>query len=178
MYIGLLKYRMTDELSASSLREFVQSFMNGELESYFASEPPPRQTKGTLIKTIVGSTFKRIVLDPERNVMVRLCIPAIPECQQSVEWYNKVAKQFKGVKNLLFGDMNIALNDPPPGTQFDSLPVFYFSAKDSHFMDPVTPSPKDDADLAFFLKHKQSIKPLKKTGSTKQTKSKRADDEL
>lgn len=171
---------MTEELSASSLREFIQSYKNGKLEPYRSSEPPPRQNKGALVKTIVGSTFEEVVLDPKMNVMVRLCIPTMPQCKESDEWYNKLAKQFKGVDSLLFGDMNVALNDPPPGTEIDSFPVFYFSAKGSRFMDPVTPPPKDDADLAFFLKYQQNIKPLRgiaKGGKSKQ-KSKRVDDEL
>ena len=81
-----------------------------------------------------------------------------------------VAEKYKGVKDLVFGEMNIALNDPPLGTKFDSLPAYYFSAKGSSEMVPVMPQPQDDADLVFFLKRKQNIKPLKTDKDTKRKK--------
>ena len=72
-----------------------------------------------------------------------------------------LATQFKGVKNLFFSEMNVALNDPPVGTSISSLPTFLFSPSGSKEISPVTPQPKDEADLAFFLKYKQNIKPLR-----------------
>ena len=97
---------------------------------------------------------------PLRDVMVMLCIPSLPDCKQASEYYTKLATQFKGVKNLIFSEMNVALNDPPLGTAIDSLPTFLFSPRGSREVSPVTPQPKDEADLAFFLKWKQNIKPL------------------
>lgn len=98
--------------------------------------------------------------------MILLCIPSLPECREAAEYYLKLATQFKGVKDLVFAEMNVALNDPPLGTTVDPLPVFLFSARGSEEILPVTPSPKDEADLAFFLKWKQNIKPLRAKGKT------------
>ena len=158
------KYRMNQELSPSSLHEFVQDYLQGSLEPYLTSELPPREAKNALVKTVVGSTFKKIVLNPERNVVVKLCVPTGEACTKAKEWYPKVAEKFKGVGDLVFAEMNVALNDPPLGTAFESLPVFYFSARGSKEMVPVTPTPADDADLQFYLKHRVHIKPTKKSG--------------
>ena len=169
MAVGLFatkpaKYRMNQELSPSSLHEFVQDYLQGSLEPYLTSELPPREAKNALVKTVVGSTFKKIVLNPERNVVVKLCVPTGEACTKAKEWYPKVAEKFKGVGDLVFAEMNVALNDPPLGTAFESLPVFYFSARGSKEMVPVTPTPADDADLQFYLKHRVHIKPTKKSG--------------
>ncbi len=165
---------MLEELTPETLREFIQSFLNGELTPHLSSERAPRETKGTLVKTVVGATFSKIVLNPKKNVMVKLCIPSLPDCQKASEYFPKVAETFKGVKDLVFGEMNVALNDPPVVTKFESLPAFYFSAKGSGEMIPITPQPQDDADLTFFLKRKQNIMPIK-TGKKKKARSK---DEL
>lgn len=91
--------------------------------------------------------------------MVLLCVPSLPDCKKASDYYLKLATQFKGIKNLVFTEMNVALNDPPVGTSVDSLPTFLFSPRGSEEILPVTPQPKDEADLAFFLKWKQNIKP-------------------
>ena len=93
--------------------------------------------------------------------MVMLCSPAQPDCREARDFYQKLAKQFQGVKNLVFAEMNVALNDPPVATAISSLPSFLFSPRDSRQVTPVTPRPKDEADLAFFLKYKQNIKHLR-----------------
>ena len=133
---GPLKYNMKEELTPESLREFVREFLKGKLVPHRSSEPPPRQSKGTLIKTIVGSTFEKIVLDPKKNVMVKLCVPDLPDCIQANEYYPKVAERYIGDKDIIFGEMNVAVNDPPTGTKFDTLPAFFFSKKDSTTLFP------------------------------------------
>lgn len=158
---GPLKYKMKEELTPDSLREFVREFLKGKLVPHRSSEPPPRQSKGTLIKTIVGSTFEKIVLDPKKNVMVKLCVPDLPDCVQANEYYPKVAERYIGDKEIIFGEMNVAVNDPPTGTKFDTLPAFFFSKKDSTEMIPVDPKPTDDSDLVFFLKWRHQIKPTR-----------------
>jgi hypothetical protein len=115
--------------------------------------------KGALIRKVVGSTFVAEVGNEKKDVMVMLCIPSLPDCKQASEYYLKLATQFKRVKNLVFSEMNVALNDPPVGTAIDTLPTFLFSPRGSQEISPVTPQPKDEADLAFFLKWKQNIKP-------------------
>lgn len=160
---GPLKYPMTeeDDLTPDSLSHFIQDYLDGELVPHFSSEPAPKPVKGALIRKIVGSNYLSEVGNVKKAVMVLLCSPHEPECTEAKEHYNKLATQFKGVKNLIFTEMNVALNDPPVGTDISSLPVFLFSPHGSRQITAVSPRPKDDADLAFFLKYKQNIKPLR-----------------
>lgn len=70
-------------------------------------------------------------------------------------------------------EMNLGLNDPPPGTNVEALPTFLFSSQGSEEVISETPQPKDDADLAFFLKCKQNIKPLQKPKKKKSGRGER-----
>ena len=65
--------------------------------------------------------------------------------------------------------MNAALNDPPVGTTYDTLPAIFFSKLGSREMEAVEPRPEDAADLTSYLKRRQNIKPMKasKKGSKK-----------
>ena len=92
-------------------------------------------------------------------MLVLLCLPSLPACQTARHHLTQLATQFKGVTNLRIAAMNIDFNDPPPGTPVGDLPVFFFSPRGSGEMFEVTPTPQDEADLAFFLKWKQNIKP-------------------
>ena len=116
--------------------------------------------KGALIRKVVGSTFRAEVQAPQRHVLVLLCVPDLPDCKRASGHLSKLASQFRGVGDLVLAEMNVALNDPPMGTRVDSLPAFFFSPKGSEEIFPVTPQPQDEADLAFFLKWKQNIKPV------------------
>ena len=107
-----------------------------------------------------------------------LCQPDLPDCREAAEYYPKLASDFKGVKNLVFMEMNLALNDPPPGTNVEALPTFLFSSQGSEEVISETPQPKDDADLAFFLKWKQNIKPLQKPKKKKGGRGDREREEL
>ena len=156
-----VKYAMNEELSKETLTEFVEDFLSGSLKPHLTSEPAPRQDRNALVRTVVGSTFQKVVLNPDKNVVVKLCVPAheAPKCEEAEDWYRKVAKKYRGVKNLVFAEMNVAANDPPVGTRVDSLPAFFFSPLKSKEMSPVNPSPDDAETLQFFFKHVAHIYP-------------------
>lgn len=170
LYVGPVKYRMLEEVTPESLREFVHSFMDGELTPHLSSERAPRETKGVPVKTLVGSTFSKIALDPEKNAVIKLCIPSVPDCEKASEFFHKVAKDYKGMKDVVFGEMNVALNDPPIGTKLDTLPAFYFSPKGSSEMELLSPPPEDDTDLKFYLNRRYKIVPKAKKGKKTQSK--------
>ena len=154
------RYPMKEDLSSDSLREFVQEFLNKKLKPHLNSEPPPKENKWSLVKTVVGSTFEKIVLNPTRNVLIKLCIPEDPDCKEAEEYFPKVAARYEGSDEIMFGEMNLNYNDLPPGiTTNGELPSFLFSAKDSRDIVQVSPKPTDESDILFFLKWRHSIQP-------------------
>lgn len=157
---GPLKYRMTEELTRDSLTEFVEGFLEETLTPYYMSEPAPKKGRGP-VRTIVGSTFSKIVYDPSKNVVLKICIPSISACQEAEEWFFRAANKYK-LKDLVFGEINVEQNDfPLVKTKFDELPAFLFSPKGSKGegdLVVIHPIPEDDRDLTMWLRQEFNIK--------------------
>ena len=172
---GGVRYPMKDEdIDAESLRKFVQAFAKGKLKARINSEPKPKWSKKALIHKVVGTSFENVVLNPAKNVMVKLCIPDTPDCKTAEGYYEKTAARFEGSDEVLFTEMNLALNDLPAGITTDGeLPAFLFSRKDSRDTIQVSPKPQDEADLVFFLKFRHQIRPTKTEQEVDQRAKKR-----
>jgi protein disulfide-isomerase A4 len=160
---GPKKYRLLEELTKDSLKEFVDSFLEGSLEPYYSSETPPKKGFGP-VRTIVGTTFKKIVYDYSKNVVVLFCIPTLPKCKEASQWFSDAAKMFYKVdKNIVFGDINVELNDIPfEHFKFDDLPTLFFSpetSKGETDLIRIDPVPGDDSDLLYWLNNKAGIRP-------------------
>lgn len=155
------KYRMTEELDRDSLREFIDDFLSDSLEPYLLSELAPRKGLGP-VRTVVGSTFSDIVYDSTKNVVIKLCIPSIHECHEAEKWYFRAASEYKQQKDIVFGEINVELNDVSISKKkFKDLPAILFSPKGSVGEDDlvtVTPTPEDDRDLTMWLRQEFNIK--------------------
>ena len=151
-----------DDIDADSLKTFVEAFLKGKLKARVNSEPKPKWSKNALIHKVVGMSFETTVLNPAKNVMVKLCLPDNQDCKTAEAYYEKTAARFEGSDEILFTEMNLALNDLPAGITTDGeLPAFLFSRKDSRETIQVSPKPQDEADLVFFLKFRHQIRPTK-----------------
>lgn len=76
--LGNIRYPMKDDdIDADSLRTFVEAFIKGKLKPRINTEPKPKWSKNALIHKVVGSTFENVVLNPAKNVIVKLCFPII-----------------------------------------------------------------------------------------------------
>ena len=160
---GHIRYPMKDDdIDADSLRAFVEAFVKGKIKPRINSEPKPKWSKNALIHKVVGSTFENVVLNPAKNVMVKLCFPDNQDCKAAETYYEKTAARFEGSDEIVFTEMNLALNDLPVGITTDGeLPAFLYSRKDSRETIQVSPKPQDEADLVFFLKFRHQIRPMK-----------------
>jgi hypothetical protein len=160
---GNIRYPMKeDDIDEDSLKAFIEAFVKGKLKPRINSEPKPKWSKNALIHKVVGSTFENVVLNPAKNVMVKLCFPDNQDCKAAEAYYEKTAARFEGSDEIVFTEMNLALNDLPAGITTDGeLPAFLYSHKDSRETIQVSPKPQDEADLVFFLKFRHQIRPTK-----------------
>lgn len=153
---GPRKYRLLEELTKDSLSDFIDQYFEGNLEPYYSSEIPPKKSSGP-VKTIVGSTFSKMVYNPKANVVVLFCIPSLPKCKEASEWFLTAAKKFyKKDKTIAFGDINVELNDVPlENFKFDDLPTLFFSpegSKGETDLVRIDPLPEDEIDLLGWLR--------------------------
>ena len=168
---GPLKYAMKEEFSVENLKQFVDNFHKDILLPYYSSEPPPKKGKGP-VKTIVGSTFENIVYSATEDVVVMLCGSKIKECKQASVWFHKAADKFhKKQKDVVFGYINVELNDVPLQLfKLDGLPTLFFSPKGSsgeESLVKIHPVPDSENDLLRWLRENFDLKPPPKDKSTK-----------
>ncbi len=148
-----VRFPLKEELTSESLKEFVSDFVDKSLKPKLNSEPTPKADKDSVIKKVVGNSFKKFMGDTSKNRLLKLCMPDAPQCKKANEYFAKVVARYEGSKEIVFGEMNMALNDVPPTVKIDSsLPSFLFARKGSKDIAAVSPKPTDDADLVFFLK--------------------------
>uniref|UniRef100_UPI0037547263 thioredoxin domain-containing protein n=1 Tax=Salmonella sp. s54412 TaxID=3160128 RepID=UPI0037547263 len=74
------RYGMEDEFSEDSLRDFVDAYKNGELKPRIKSQPPPKGNPGP-VQIVVGQTFKKIVFDTSKDVLIELYAPWCGHCK-------------------------------------------------------------------------------------------------
>ena len=180
-----VRYPMKEELYPETLREFVQDFLKGKLTPHLRSESVPRKSKGALIQTVVGSTFEKFMSNPSKNCLIKLCMPEAKDCEDAEKHFNEVVIRYEGSEEVIFGEMNMALNDVPIGTKYDGdLPVYLFQAKGSKDIVQVSPQPTDENDIIFFLKYRNSIRPTvsdreldRRAEKKKKEKKKRREEE-
>lgn len=155
-----LRYPMKEELYPDTLREFVQSFLDGELKPYLRSEPVPKKSKWSVVETVVGSTFQKFMRNEKAASLLKLCMPEANGCEEAEKHFEQVVIRYEGSQEVVFGEMNMAFNDVPAGTELDpDLPAYLFSAKGSSDITQVSPKPADENDILFFLKYRNSIRP-------------------
>lgn len=156
-----IRYPMREELYADSLREFVQEFLAENLSPYLKSEPMPKKSpKGTVVETVVGTTFTKFMRNAKKASLLKLCMPGANGCEEAENHFEQVVIRYEGSQEIAFGEMNMALNDVPVGTSLEAdLPAYLFSAKGSDEISQVSPKPSDENDVLFFLKYRSGLRP-------------------
>ena len=149
---GPHKYRMEDEVTIETLREFVQDFLDHKVPVYIKSEAESRSninSKAVLVKTLVGTNFEHVVFDPMKSVIVKLCYPQLSECDKVQAVYEAVAKRYK--KKLMFTELDVSRNDPPLSINMTSFPTVYLSPAGRHDAIKMEEDFSSEEDLIKFI---------------------------
>jgi len=127
-----VKYIMQDRINKDNIVKFFESFKSGTLKKTPRSDKIPERNDGHL-KTIVGKTFKDIVLDENKDALIYFYVPQCKECKEWIKMWETFSEGLYPHRNLLFGKMDIASNDydfPPLNASVHSLFLFPKNSKD------------------------------------------------
>jgi len=106
-----IKYRLEGEITEESLLKFVEDWENGKLKVYMRSEPEIKDNDGEVFN-LVGKTYKRDVIDNDKDVVIYFYAPWCEKCQNFYPKYERLARKLrKRNKNLLFAKMDATEND-------------------------------------------------------------------
>jgi len=120
------RYRFAGDFSQENLKQFVTDFLAGKLKTHIKSEPVP--TQDGPVTVVVGETFKDIVLDPKKDVLIELYAPWCGHCKKLEPIYNELAESLKNQPNLVIAKMDATANDAShPEYQAKGYPTILFA---------------------------------------------------
>ena len=104
------KYKFLEEINENNLLKFLENWEKNKLKLYLRSEEEPEKNDKNVYK-LVGKTFNKIVLESNKDVLVKFYIPSCGECKILNIFYEKVAERLKNNKNLIIAEIDLSVND-------------------------------------------------------------------
>nr|VDD01116.1 unnamed protein product [Brassica oleracea] len=155
------KYLLESDPSPSNIEEFCSGLADGTVSHYYRSEPVPDNENASIV-TVVGKTFDELVLNSHENVLLEVHTPWCVNCEAMSKQVLKLAKHFKGFKNLVFARIDASVNEHAK-LQVDDFPTILLY-KSGEKEKPLKLSTKHSAkDMAVFIN--EELKP--KDGSAR-----------
>jgi len=105
-------YPEDKDINASELGAWVSDFLGGRLSANVKSEAEPADNSGP-VKTVVGTSFDRIVLDPAKDVLVEFYAPWCGHCKTLAPKYEELGKSFSDVDSIVIAKVDATANDTP-----------------------------------------------------------------
>lgn len=162
------KYPMNKEFSIENLESFVQSVLAGKAESYLKSEPVP-ESQGD-VKVIVAKSFKEMVMDVDKDVLIEFYAPWCGHCKALAPKYDELGSKMAD-EDVVIAKMDATANDVPPQFQVRGFPTLYFVPKNTKKPVAYNGGREVDDFIKYIAEH--STDGLK--GYTKEGKKKKAE---
>uniref|UniRef100_A0AC35U9B3 Protein disulfide-isomerase n=1 Tax=Rhabditophanes sp. KR3021 TaxID=114890 RepID=A0AC35U9B3_9BILA len=155
------KYPMDPNVYDGELDENLAQFMKdtntGKVKAFVKSAPVPK-SNNLAVKTVVASTFNKIVGDEKKDALIYLYAPWCGHCQKFEKPYSQLAEKLKKEQpNLVLGKMDATSNDPPLGFGVEGFPTIYFAPAGKKSEPIKYTGNRDLDDLVKFMK-KHAVK--------------------
>ena len=118
--------------------EFLEKFSKNKLKANYRSDIEPKVEPNQLIKTIVGSTIEEFLNDNESKdiVIYFFLFHGCKPCEDFEKLYISLATHFSNNTNVIFGKINIELNEFPPSFDVKTVPAM--SIRRANTVDPIS----------------------------------------
>lgn len=112
------------DITADSVKEFMQSYVDGDLKPFLKSAEAPEDNDGP-VTVVVGNTFDELVTDSEKDVLVEFYAPWCGHCKKLEPEYNDLGERFADEAGIVIAKMDATENDAPV-VQIQGFPTLYF----------------------------------------------------
>lgn len=120
-----VKFVFTEKYSAESLKAWIEKFLAGGLTPSMKSEPIPEKNDEP-VKVVVGDTWKDIVEDESKDVLIEQYAPWCGHCKKLAPVLDKLASQLSSVETLVIAKMDATANDAPEKYKAKGYPSIRF----------------------------------------------------
>lgn len=108
--------------------------LKGSVEPQIKSAPVPEKDEG-FVKVAVGSTFKKMILESDKEFLVDFYTPWCEQCREMAPAYEEAARRLAHNPNIEL--VKIDLNDNEVfGVEIEGFPTIKFYQKDKN-RDPI-----------------------------------------
>lgn len=119
------KYVFNDEFNKENLSAWVSKIAKGEIKATMKSEAIPA-TNDEPVKIVVGDSWKEIVQDESKDVLIEQYAPWCGHCKQLEPIYKDLATKLGDVKTLVIAKMDATKNDAPKEYKAQGFPTLHF----------------------------------------------------
>lgn len=131
----MAKYKpTTDELTAESLQQFVQDFLDGKLKQHLLSQDLPEDWNKSPVKVLVASNFDSVAMDETKDVLVEFYAPWCGHCKQLTPIYEKVGEHFESNDDVVIAKMDATANELEH-TKITSFPTLKLYKKEGTILE-------------------------------------------
>lgn len=117
-----------EEITKDTLASFVDRVQAGSVEQFLKSAPVPSDNDEP-VKVVVGKTFKELVLDSEKEVLVKFYAPWCGHCKSLAPHYDEAAKRLLVNPNIMIVKVDSTENEVA-GVDIQGFPTLKFWGKD------------------------------------------------
>ncbi len=117
-----------EEITGDNLASFLKRVQAGEVEQFLKSAEIP-ESNDEPVKIIVGKTFKDIVLNSDKEVLVKFYAPWCGHCKTLAPHFDEAARRLANNPNIVIAKVDSTDNEVA-GVDIQGFPTLKFWGKD------------------------------------------------
>lgn len=129
---AMKKFVYDGKYEAKEIQAFIDKFYSGDLKPTLKSETPDASDTAGNVVVLKGTSFKELVLDNTKDVLVEFYAPWCGHCKNLAPIYDDLGAKFKDDSEIVIAKMDATANEiDVPGVEVQGFPTLFFFPGDN-----------------------------------------------